>query len=86
MNKSIIYFVLIMVVFSVVCQSLTILKLQDKITVLQEQQQVDKELADGMDRHLQFVDSDHAKLGNDLANLRQDFDTHRYHSENAEER
>lgn len=57
---------------------------QTEIQQLQEQVKALKDTQDGVDNHLRFVDSDHAKLGQDIANLRQDLDNLRYRNQPEE--
>lgn len=57
---------------------------QWQIHTLQEQIVALRDTQNGQDIHLQFVDSDHAKLGKDIASLRQDLDNLRYRNQPEE--
>lgn len=58
-------------VYIIVCDEERSDKLKQRIEALEDGQR-------GCDLHLQFVDSDHAKLGKDIGNLRADVDYMRY--------
>lgn len=86
MSKYFFWAIYLLVLGSYLLSHTETLQLEERIHKLEVQHEVDKDLADGMDRHLQFVDSDHAKLGRDITEVRQDLDNHRFHHEYVEER
>jgi len=52
--------------------------LQDRVTSLETQAKALKDIQDGVDIHLQFVDGDHKRLEDEIIGLRRDLDETRF--------
>ena len=59
-------------------QAIALLHCQDRIDTLQECNKALQDVQTGVDIHLQFVDSDHRRLEEEIIGLRRDLDEQRF--------
>lgn len=78
MSRTKAYLLITLFASVMVCQAMAILHCHDRIDELQECNKALRDVQTGVDIHLQFVDSDHKRLEEEIIGLRRDLDEQRF--------